>query len=513
MADDVFDDDRRRVVGAGVRTGRDSMVASLRAVADVGITDIAPTVIATRGERLALRRERFSGGDQLREVFYAEVLGIVEINGDDRIVARVGFDPDDLDAAIEELDARYLAGEAAAHARTFSLIAGAFAAINRRELPKLTPDWVNIDHRRGIAFEPGDMTEFIRAIWDDTPDVNVYIEAVHGLSDLGAVVTQAATGTSQQGFAAEWRAINMSTVDGDLINRCELFDETDLDAALARFDELSLPAPRLENAASQVNERFWTYFEACDWAGMAEMLAAEISTDDRRRVVNAGVQHGRDAQIANVRILVEVGANITSTIMATRGQRLVLSRFRSMNRDLRHGEFDAEMLSIIEIDAENRISAGVLFDVDDIGAAFDELDARYLAAEAAEHSRTWSVIAKGYAALNRHELPPTTLDWVNVDRRRLATIEAGHLNEYLSAAWDVAPDMRRYIEAVHRLNNRGVVVTHVSYGTSHEGFDAEWRAINLFTVEGDAINRCELFDEADMDAALARFDELNRPPP
>ena len=46
------------------------------------------------------------------------------------------------------------------------------------------------------------------------------------------------------------------TVDGDLINRCELFDEADLDAALARFDELSRPAPRLENAASQVDERF-----------------------------------------------------------------------------------------------------------------------------------------------------------------------------------------------------------------------------------------------------------------
>ncbi len=46
--------------------------------------------------------------------------------------------------------------------------------------------------------------------------------------------------------------INLLTVEGDLINRCELFDEADLDAALARFDELSRPAPQLENAASQV---------------------------------------------------------------------------------------------------------------------------------------------------------------------------------------------------------------------------------------------------------------------
>ena len=45
-------------------------------------------------------------------------------------------------------------------------------------------------------------------------------------------------------------------------------------------------------------------------------------------------------------------------------------------------------------------------------------------------------------------------------------------------------------------------------GTSQEGFDAEWRVIDILTVEGDSINRCEIFDEADLDAALARFDEL-----
>ena len=41
------------------------------------------------------------------------------------------------------------------------------------------------------------------------------------------------------------------TVEGDRVNRCEIFDETDLDAALARFDELQPQAPRLENAASR----------------------------------------------------------------------------------------------------------------------------------------------------------------------------------------------------------------------------------------------------------------------
>ena len=101
----------------------------------VGVTNIAPTVIATRGERLALGRARFSGRDQRPEAFHIELLGIVEINADDRIAARVLFDLDDIDAAFAELDARYLAGEAAAYAHTWSVIARAYAALNRRELP------------------------------------------------------------------------------------------------------------------------------------------------------------------------------------------------------------------------------------------------------------------------------------------------------------------------------------------------------------------------------------------
>ena len=106
------------------------------------------------------------------------------------------------------------------------------------------------------------MTAYLNDLWDDTPDINVYIEVVHRLSDLGAVITQAAHGTSQEGFDAEWREIEILTVDGDLLNRCELFDEADLDAALARFEQLSRPAPQLENAASQVAERFLAHFAA-----------------------------------------------------------------------------------------------------------------------------------------------------------------------------------------------------------------------------------------------------------
>ena len=148
-----------------------------------------------------------------------------------------------------------------AHAHTWSVIASAYAAFNRHELPPTTPDWVNVDHRRVIAFAPGDMAAYIRATWDVAPGIGNHIVDVHRLSDIGAVFTQAVAWDLARGLrrrvAGRWHLL---TVEGDLINRSEIFDEADLDAALARFDELSRPAPRLENAASRVCERFQECF-------------------------------------------------------------------------------------------------------------------------------------------------------------------------------------------------------------------------------------------------------------
>ena len=245
---------------------------------------------------------------------------------------------------------------------------------------------------------------------------------MHRLSDLGAVVTHVAQGPRQEGFDVEWRRVDLFTVEGDLVNRVEVFDEADLDAALTRFDELQPQAPRLENAATQLAERLRAHFATRDWAATTELLADDISTDDRRRVVNAGNQHGPDASIANLRALADLGvAQFALAAIATRGERLFLIRV-GLGRDQRPDAFHTEALSIAEVDTDNRMAAPSSFDLDDIDAAFAELDARYLAGEAVAYAHTWSVIAEAYAAFNRHELPAT--DWVTVDHRRATPFES-----------------------------------------------------------------------------------------
>lgn len=508
LADGVALEDRRRTVNSGVQRGRDAVVAYLRGAVDVGLTNISFTIIATRGDRLELGRTCVSGQEQ-PEAFRMEFFSVVEINADRRIVARVAFDLEDIDAAFEELDARYLAGDAAAHARTWPVIAREIAAFNRHEPPALTPDPVYIDHRSLVSIEGVDVAASERAAWDLTPDGRTYIEAVHRLSELGAVVTQVLKGSSPEGLYAEWQMISIFTVEGDLGSGYEVFDDTDLDVALARFDELHSPPGQLENAASRAERRLIDHSGAGDWATISDILAPDSFVEDRRRVVNVGSWDGRDVVLANMRALAEGLAQMSLTVIATREERLALSHFRSFNVDSQQGEFSIEMLGIAQIDTDGRIAAHIFFDVDDIDAAFEELDARYLAGEASAHAHTWSVVSGSYTAMNRNELFPTTPDWVNADRRRHAILEEGGLNASLRSLWDLVPDIKFRVEAVHRLTDLGAVTSHVAHGVSQHGFPAEWRGVEVHTVDGDLISSCEIFDEEDLEAALTHFDELN----
>ena len=505
IAEDFCSDDRRRGINAGTRRGREVEMANWRATAEVWMSDVRVAVVAIRGERLALFRFTFASQDSVPAAFQAAALSVVQVNASNQCAAAVIFDPDDVDAAFDELETRYLAVEAAAHRHTWSTLLRGFAAFNERKLPATTPDWVNLDHRRGRAFAPGDLVPYIHATWRLTPLAKIYVYAVHRLSDLGAVVTQSTHGTSPHGFDAEWFEVNLLTLDGDLINRCEVFDEADLDAALARFDELSPQPTRLNNA---VQERFLAHFTARDWDAIAHDFAENYHCDDRRRVVNAGVRIGRDAAIEDLRVAADIGlmASVAADIIATRGERLFITRFAASGPD--HPAKQLDVLQIIALNPDEQISASALFDVDDMDAAFKELDARYVAGQPSAQAHVWSRMVQTYVTLNRHEIPATTADFVNIDHRRGITFEAGNLVSYVQATWDVAPDLKLHIESVHRLTATGSVITHAARGTSQEGFAAEWRETVLFTFEGGLVKRCEMFDEADIDAALARFEEL-----
>jgi hypothetical protein len=171
-------------------------------------------------------------------------------------------------------------------------------------------------------------------------------------------------------------------------------------------------------------------------------------------------------------------------------------------------EFGSELLYVIEINDDHRITAGVFLDPEDIEAAYAELDARYLAGEAADHARTWSAITDGFGAFNRGELPARAAGFIDVDHRHGPAMAPGDLFAYMRAAFGEAGRSSFRVETVHRLTGLGAVITHVAQTISDGGLEAEWRMTDVLTVEGNLVARVEMFDDADLDAALARFDEL-----
>ena len=156
------------------------------------------------------------------------------------------------------------------------------------------------------------------------------------------------------------------TVEGDLVSRSEFFDEADLDAALARFDELSRPTPKLENAASQVRTNApdassrratGTRWRRC-WPTTS-------SVDDRRHVVTPASPRSRSrdrGRASNRRPRGHDNDSDRHCDPRRAPRPHACSRFRAAT-DL--SRFNVEILNVVEIDADERIAAVVVFDPDD----------------------------------------------------------------------------------------------------------------------------------------------------
>ena len=108
VAPEFVHDDRRSVVNMG-RTNRRGAAKYLPQLRAQGFEWKPPIPVAVRGERLALSRSVFrtGAGDDTSS------LAVVEIDEQGRLLSLVQLDHDALDAGIEELDARYVAGEGA----------------------------------------------------------------------------------------------------------------------------------------------------------------------------------------------------------------------------------------------------------------------------------------------------------------------------------------------------------------------------------------------------------------
>ena len=204
------------------------------------------------------------------------------------------------------------------------------------------------------------------------------------------------------------------TVEGDLISRCEIFDEADLDAALARFEELQPQAPRLENAASQVYERS-SAFAAANWDAIATMLTADAYSDDRRRCATAAQRRSRCGQY-----LRRSATAITDAISDSHSLALVPDTSLCG-----HAEPDVprRAAQLVEIDAEDRITSAHRVRPRRHRRCLRRTRRPLPRRRSWPPTRTRGRSSRGLTTRSTDTKYPAT-DWVTIDHRRLITADA-----------------------------------------------------------------------------------------
>lgn len=510
--------DRRLGLGMTYR-GRDTQVEVLKGTADVGTTNAELSPIAIRGERLSLVSTVWRG--PTASAFGSEFLAVSEIDENGRIAEIVVFSVDGFDGAVAELDRRFLEGDGAHFASVVRLVSELVATYNQRDWighsQLISDSSIGVDHHPAasgttIGFDQA----YYQQLINQAPDINMCIVGIPWLTANAGLFQIRSSGTSLDGGAVELAFLGIAVVRGDKLVRFERFATEDMEAALARFDELGTPQigpSSLGNLAARLGHRIYECGERRDFEAIDELLAEDCRAEDRRRGLH-WTGEGREALGERPRALASVGFDrFRFAVMATRGENLALGR-GSWTFAQRDEPSEIEVLQLFESDDEGRLREWVAFDPDDLGAAFAELEERYAAGEGAG----LPVLAffAPVRALNRADWDELRSlcsdDLVVADHRPASLGELDGADRYVEAVRqlrDVIPDIYSYVAEVHALTEVGGVVDFVTRGTSIDGSSVEllFKAVALY--DSGRASRIEFFPVDQLDDALARWEALN----
>jgi hypothetical protein len=392
------------------------------------------------------------------------------------------------------------------------VIANSYVAVSRHEPPAASPEWTCIDRRRLVtsALDPGDLNAYIEAGWNVTPNFGIYVETVHRIGESAAVLTHRASGTSSSGFDAEWRTLSVVTIKDGLIDHCELFDEADLDAALARFEELDRRAPQLDNAAVRCWRRAADAINRRDLQAFLSEAAPHARWEDRRRLLSAE----GEALPEVVRAVFEMSAgwHIDTDVVAIRGSHLALTRDTYRDRTDPLSPVTLEQLTLMEVGDDGIGRTLILFDPDDIHAALAELTSRWIASGVVAHPDVIELSCRQSDLTNNH-------DWDELDARcggatyinhRQLGDQTADMMSGIRVMETLVPDVRIEQADFLAVSANGTLSHMVIRGTSPEGLAIEIPFLHVNLFEGDRSTHIETYDLGDRDEAIRRFEELTR---
>ena len=463
-------EDRRHLVNLG-HLDAEGQVHNIALMREQGYVVEITEVVAVRGERLCLSRRvaRTPGGDE------SPLLAVNELDADGHWVRTIFFDPDDLDAALDELEDRFVAGEGAAHEYAIRRRGDFRHACATRDLAAIEAlvgaDAVFVDHR------PIGLPECDRAGWvallaasvEQTPDMRMIERTLEIRGDVVMARTRR-DGLTTEGFAYDWEQIAVAQSAAGLIRRIEIFPADDESAARARFEELAARplTPYVDNAQIRVTARLrWqTLYGNVD---PLSSYADDCVLVDRRSSVNAGEIRGAAEIAASIQSGIDVFGRLELEALAARGDRLALYRWAFVQ----DGGFATTALTVIESNEDLRTTRIESFDEHDLADAVDLLEARH--AELQGDTRSWidRIAAEGEHALNHRDFdafePLLAPGLTVVDHRQLGmSMDRDEYLRYLRVLIEQAPDFTFFFadfpRARERVDHRGAVLRYDARG-------------------------------------------------
>jgi hypothetical protein len=381
-----------------------------------------------------------------------------------------------------------------------------------------------VDHRTlgmPAGRGPDEALRNIRALHELTADATFLVHDILGLESGVLLLRTLIAGTDRaSGGRFELPALNLVAFDEDgRIARYENFDVGGEAEALARFDAMAGTdraqpiEERFANVAARAMRTFERSWCARDWDAVRATYHPAHRMDDRRRLMRMAV--AGDEFFANERMLFdETASSWNGDLLATRGDALALFRVRFTATVPGSGPMEVEALDLVEVDAAGLRTALIVFDPDDLDAAYAELDARWYAGEARGHphvaayqaafvrdiaTREWDALA----ALHAPTLVARDHRLVGWDVLHGSAAFVGALR----AMVDLAPDAAGRADHI-RISARALLGAVVWVGTRDGGaFESPFLWVAELDAEGVA-QHLDLYDPHHLDAAQARFDAI-----
>jgi hypothetical protein len=237
-------DDRRRLMRLEI--GPEDFLVQFRMLFDQPGSRWHEPLLATRGERLSLHRTVFQaevadGGGPLA---FDDHLSLQEVDADGRWIAALTFDQGDEAAAYAELDARFAAGDAAAHPLAATWLAAYLRCFAARDWDAMralfAPDLVGHNHRLvgwGTLHGPAALVSTLEAQVELAPDTRERIDHVR-TCERGVLFEYAWHGTHEGGAFENVWIVLVELEDQGRARRADVWEAEQQGAALARFAAL-----------------------------------------------------------------------------------------------------------------------------------------------------------------------------------------------------------------------------------------------------------------------------------